>query len=280
MSTWFEDGTAVATVPIEDRALQYGDGLFETIAVRDGKLRLFDLHIARLRRGCDVLRLDMPDAHQLQREAELAITHTGNETSDCIVKILVSAAGGRRGYGRASTQSNVRLGVYQSRPCEADAYDLGVNAVLCETRLAVSSATAGLKTVARLEQVMGRSECLRSQAFEGLMLDADGRLICGTMSNVFIVSENALLTPYLGRCGVAGVMREFAIDVFQKHGIDVSIRDIAVEELWQSDEVFVTNSQFGALPLRSCGQRNFRQGDMSRRCFALLARHGIVECLR
>ncbi len=73
-------------------------------------------------------------------------------------------------------------------------------------------------------------------------------------------------------------MRDFAIDVFGRHGLDVSVRDLAVDELWQCDEVFLTNSQFGALPVQSCLRHEFGVGSVTRDCLALLAEHGISEC--
>jgi 4-amino-4-deoxychorismate lyase len=278
MSEWFRDGEPVVSVPIGDRALQYGDGLFETIAVRDSELRLWDRHLARLRTGCTKLGLDMPDSERLQREVESALAHSETEGPNCVVKIIVSAGNGERGYGRLQTKGTVLVGVFPRQVVDPDAYTNGITTMLCKTRLAISSATAGLKTLNRLEQVLGRTECLRADLFEGLMRDADGRVICGTMSNVFAVSENSLVTPYLGRCGVAGVMRDFAIDVFRRHGLDVAVRDFEIDELWRCNEVFLTNSQFGALPVKKCEHHEFRAGRVTRDCIALLAEHGIAEC--
>ncbi|MBT8087404.1 MAG: aminodeoxychorismate lyase [Gammaproteobacteria bacterium] len=278
MSHWFRDGEPVAAIPVDDRAVQYGDGLFETIAVRGGRARLWDLHMDRLARGCDTLGLEVPDSERLHRQVDAALLQDQSAGSDCVVKIIVTAGSGQRGYGRPMKTGTVLIGVFPHHPVAADAYTDGVAVLLCKTRLAIPSVSAGLKTLNRLEQVIGRSECLPGGHFEGLMLDAEERLICGTMSNVFVVSNNSLITPYLGRCGVAGVMRDFAIDVFGRHGLELSVRDIEVEELWQSDEVFLTNSQFGALPVRSCQQHDFVPGGVTRDCLALLAEHGITEC--
>ena len=177
-----------------------------------------------------------------------------------------------------NTTGTLLVGVFPRQGVEPDARKNGITTMLCKTRLAISSATAGLKTLNRLEQVLGRSECLRADCFEGLMQDADGRVICGTMSNVFAVSKNSLVTPYLGRCGVAGVMRDFAIDVFRRHGLDVAVRDFELDELWRSNEFFLTNSQFGALPVRTCEHHEFHVGGVTRDCIALLAENGIAEC--
>lgn len=280
MSAWYRDGERVVSVSIDDRAFQYGDGLFETIAVRDGRVRLWDRHLARLAKGCLKLGFDMPDAEQLQRQVETALRQTESELPDCAVKIIVTGGIGRRGYGRLTTTGSVLVGVFPHDGVDRDDYVNGVATLLCKTSLAISSATAGLKTLNRIEQVLGRSECLRADCFEGLMQDADGRVICGTMSNVFAVSDNSLVTPYLGRCGVAGVMRDFAIEVFRDHGLEVTITDIEVDELWHCDGLFLTNSQFGVLPVRTCEHHVYPASRITRDCMALLANEGIGECAR
>ncbi len=68
------------------------------------------------------------------------------------------------------------------------------------------------------------------------------------------------------------------MDALAGGGVDVDVRDIAAQELWQSDEVFLTNSQFGALPVRRCNEHEFPVGSMTRACMAILASHGIAEC--
>ena len=85
---------------------------------------------------------------------------------------------------------------------------VGVAVRICRQRLSEQPALAGIKHLNRLEQVLARSEWTDTEIAEGLMLDSAGRLIEGTMSNVFLVREGVLYTPRLHRCGVAGVMRE------------------------------------------------------------------------
>jgi 4-amino-4-deoxychorismate lyase len=138
--------------------------------------------------------------------------------------------------------------------------------------------TAGCKTLNRIEQVLARSECVAKGVFEGLTLDAEGRLICGTMSNVFIVSDNSIATPSLGRCGVEGVMRRLVIEMLRRRGQAVAIRDISEAELMCADEVFLSNSQFGVIPVRQCGDQAFATQAVTRSIMGQLAEKGIEEC--
>ena len=276
---WFHNHQPVDGVPIDDRGFQYGDGLFETIAIRAGSPRLWQFHRERLARGCERLGLRMPAERDLHDQLAAALEAGGADVGSGIAKIVLTAGAGLRGYARVEgTVPRVFVGVFPSEGLSRRAYEDGVDAIVCETRLAGPSALAGLKTLNRLEQVLGRSECAAANAFEGLMVDAAERVICGTMSNVFIVIGHTIITPTLERCGVAGVMRRLVLESFSASAKGVVIRDVALEELMQSDEVFLSNSQFGVVPLRRCENRQWSPGASTRECQRLLAKQGVQEC--
>ena len=276
---WFHNGEAVRTASIDDRAFQYGDGLFETVAIRHGEPRLWAYHLERLAEGCERLGLGKPDTGQLRASLDDAVQRTTHDSVFCIAKIIVSAGVTQRGYGRQhASPATVWIGVFHSAPVAEKAYRDGVDTIMCTTRLAVGSPLAGVKTLNRLEQVLARSECLQTGAFEGITLDAEGRVICGTMSNVFIVRNETFLTPSVARCGVRGVMRRHVMEMLRASGNEVESADLDEYALHSADEVFLTNSQFGVLPVRSCDERQWPVGDATRRLMALLADSGMVEC--
>jgi len=279
MSRWFRNGELVQDVSIDDRAFQYGDGLFETIAIRDGQPRLWEYHIDRLERGCERLGIAMPARRSLRESLDKAAI-TGAEDAACgTAKIIVSSGKSQRGYARAQpAEAHTLIGIFAATPVTAQEYRDGIETTLCNTRLALYSVTAGLKTLNRLEQVLARCECAQAGTFEGFTLDADDRLICGTMSNVFIVSNNSIITPALDRCGVEGVMRRYTIETLQENDTLVDVRDIRLDEFRQSDEAFLTNSQFGILPVRRCGDRLWQSHTVTRQVMATMADNGIGEC--
>lgn len=279
MSEWFRDGEAVDSVAIDDRAFQYGDGLFETVAIRSGEPRLWDYHMDRLAAGCACLGLVMPDPDALQRQLDEALHRAAVDPAFCVAKIIVSAGISLRGYGREpSTETATWIGLFAAAPLAASAYLEGVDTIICKTRLAVGSPVVGAKSLNRLEQVLARSECLSANAFEGLTLDAEGRLICGTMSNVFLVRDKSVITPSLSRCGVPGVMRRHVMSTLQAIGQSAEELDVPVSELRAADEVFLSNSQFGVIPVRLCDDTPWPVGGLTRKLMAALADTGVVEC--
>lgn len=279
MTEWFSNGEVVAQISANDRGFQYGDGLFETVAIRNGEPRLWNYHIERLARGCERLGIKPPAPTDLYDGVLGALRQSGVPSAYSVVKMVVSAGAALRGYGRHFVDApSVLFAAFPAAPPPLEFYRVGIEAVLCETRLAGNSATAGLKTLNRLEQVMARSEFVDTDLFEGLTMDADDHIICGTMSNVFVVSGDRLATPSLQSCGVEGVMRRYIIETLAEQGINTTIRAIKLDELDDMDEVFLCNSQFGVMPVRRCMDKSWSVGDVTKSVMTIMTEHGINEC--
>ena len=277
MSEWFVNGEPADSISIVDRAVQYGDGLFETVAIRDGQPRLWSYHVERLRTGCARLDLEDPGERMLARQLNSALEACTFGTDRATVKLIVTAGQGPRGYRRAPGAQTLLVGVFASPVLARDLYRDGVKARICQTRLAIQPQLAGIKTLNRLEQVLARREWQDESTFEGLMLDTEERLICGTMSNVFIINGQSLATPAITRCGVSGVMRRRVLALMNEGGMPCEVRDIEVGELEACDGVMITNSQFGVLPIRDCGQLAWRSAESAEPFMALLRDDGIRE---
>jgi 4-amino-4-deoxychorismate lyase len=281
MSDWFTQGERVASLAVDDRGLQYGDGLFETVAIRNGEPRLWTSHMERLARGCNLWRIKLPDPDELLAGVMNAVSASNVPSAYAVVKIIVTAGRGLRGYGRGeATTPSVLYGAFIAAPASPRSYGEGVETLLCDTRLASHSAFAGIKTLNRLEQVLARSEVVATDAFEGLTMDADDNIICGTMSNVFFVHKNRLTTAAVEHSGVAGVMRRHIIEVMSEQGLETEFRYTSSADLNEVDEVFLSNSQFGVLPVNRCGSSRWAVGDVTQRVMAVLADSGISECRR
>ena len=277
MSEWFEDSVAITSIPVDDRTAQYGDGLFETIAIRAGAPRLWHYHVERLQLGCERLGIAAPAATALREALDTAISATGIDTRYATAKLVVSTGVGERGYRRPANEAAFRIGLFASAP-RADAYYRdGVVVRLCNTRLAIQPQLAGLKTLNRLEQVLARAEWNDAAVTDGLTLDTEGNLICGTMSNVFVGINNQLVTPALTHCGVAGVMRRHVLTELETHGTTVAVRPVAQAELRDISEMFLTNSQFGVLPVASFDGRALAIGATTSNVMSLMANSGIEE---
>jgi len=238
------DGVAGSSLPLLDRGLQYGDGLFETMRVVQGRIPLLDRHFARLAEGCLRLAIPVPPHAVLEAEvAELAaLPGVG------VVKIIVTRGDGARGYApRHGTTRRIVLALpYRAWP-QAWHRD-GIAVRWCQTRLGCNPRLAGLKHLNRLEQVLARGEFDDSNVQEGLLADSDDRLVGGTCTNVFARFGHAFCTPALDRAGIAGVVRGWVLEA-EGMGASMEVREIGRERLAEADEVFVCNALRGIVPV-------------------------------
>lgn len=241
MIVWV-NGRSGATIDCRDRGLQYGDGLFETMRVRRRGVRLLDFHLQRLVAGCARLRIDLPDAGRLRRE----ITRAAALRDDGVLKLIVTRGVGARGYRPPARARTTRILTLGALPAHAGANASAAAQVrLCTTRLGANERLAGLKTLNRLESVLARMEWRDERIFEGLMLDTDGYIVCGTMSNVFLRRGANLLTPSIDRCGVEGVMRRWVLEQARGIGLRPSVRRVRIEDLNAAHEMFLSNAIMG-----------------------------------
>ena len=250
-------GSALA---VDDRGLAFGDGLFRTLQVRAGRPLNWRWHRVRLQKDCASLMLAMPDEATLLREiAQVA-------PGDATVKIILTRGSGKRGYALPTDAKPTRIVQSFDPPAypPRNAHE-GVAVRRCELVLAAQPRFAGAKTLNRLENVLARSEWQDPAIAEGLLGDAAGHVVEGTMSNVFIVDRGALATPALDRCGVVGAQRERIRELAGTAGIECVERPIAWEELVAADEVFLANSLIGIWPVAHYEHRHWAPGPVTRR---------------
>jgi 4-amino-4-deoxychorismate lyase len=259
------DGAPAASVSVLDRALHYGDGLFETIACRAGRARLLAMHVERLLSGCQRLGIPGVEADKVRAEVE----YLARAASDSIVKLIVSRGDMQaRGYAPAGSERARRIALRYPWPAE-DRQPARVRTA--QMRLGENPALAGLKHLNRLEQVLARTELRGTSESDLLLFSSSGRLVSGTMSNVFIVHDGRLVTPRLDTCGVAGVMRRFVMQQARAAGITVEERLIEAPEVAAASEMFFTNARLGVQPIVVLDGRTLSVGRVTGHVQALIA---------
>ncbi|WP_252271549.1 aminodeoxychorismate lyase [Pseudomonas subflava] len=265
MLSWV-DGRPAADLPLADRGLAYGDGLFETIAVQRGRAVLLPRHLTRLGEGLRRLSIDL-DLVALESELQAFFAELG----EGVAKLMVTRGEGLRGYAAPQPASPRRILLGNPLPSyPASHAEQGVRLFPCATRLAEQPLLAGLKHLNRLEQVLARSEWQDARYAEGLMRDVSGRVIEGVFSNLFLVKDGVLLTPALSRSGVAGVMRAEILEQAVRLGVSCEVRDIAHDELLAADEVFLCNSLYGIWPVRELAASVWPAGPLTRKLQAII----------
>jgi 4-amino-4-deoxychorismate lyase len=251
------DGVPASSVSAFDRGLGYGDGLFETIRFVGAHAPLWSRHMHRLSESCARLGLPLPDALQLAQQA--ARVNAGMAHS--VVRITLTRGIGERGYA-PPVDPAVTTVVAAFAPPSIDPAVLrdGIALRLCELRLGLQPRLAGIKHLNRLEQVLARAEWNDPAIGEGLLLDSEERVISAVAANLFAVIDGVPCTPSLQRCGVAGVARA---EVLAAHGA-IMVRELALDELLRANEVWLSSSVRGIVPVRRLDRRQWPAGPVTR----------------
>ena len=185
---WLVNGQSTGVDP-SDRGLAYGDGLFETMAAADGRIRWLDLHLSRLTDGCARLGIPTPSLELVRREIAEHCPRTGR----AVAKLIVTRGSGARGYRPPAHPEPTRILAISAWPnYPATNYTRGIELQTLKLRLGQNPRLAGLKHLSRLEQVLAQAELRDTVADEGLLLDTDGWVVGGTSSNVFAVRGRSL----------------------------------------------------------------------------------------
>jgi 4-amino-4-deoxychorismate lyase len=257
------DGLEAANVPATDRGLHYGDGVFRTLRVAQGRPCEWPRQLDKLRADAAGIGLAAPSAAAL--EAQVGQICAG--AAAAVLKIILTRGGAGRGYAPGTRDCGTRcILLLYPPPAHPDAcWREGIRLRWCETRLAANPRLAGIKHLNRLEQVLARTEWDDPTIAEGLMCDTEGRVIEGVASNLFILRGGELLTPDLSRCGVAGVARGMILDAAPAYTRAVHIRDLTPDDVLAAYECFVCNSLIGIWPVAALEDRRWPVGPVTRR---------------
>jgi 4-amino-4-deoxychorismate lyase len=235
------------------RGLHYGDGVFRTALVFEGRVVDLDRHIEKLVSDAGQISLSPTGAKACRGEIQaLAAGH-----ASAVAKMVLWRRSEQRGYRPSTTDTERLLLIDELRPLPAIAWQSGIEVQRSAVTLAQQPLLAGIKHLGRMEQVLASAQ-LRRNVTEAIQCDASGRPIGGTRSNLFWVRAGDLYTPRLSACGVAGVMRQKVLEIAQMLRIPWRIGDFEWCDFEAADEAFLTNSLIGIWPVRACDRRKWR----------------------
>lgn len=238
-----------ATVSVWDHGLLYGVGAFETIRLYRGQPFLLREHVARLNQGLARMKIRSP--HTLNEWATqiTELVHL-NHVWEGSVRLMVT--GGVEGLGLTISSYEQPISMAMVRPLSFDPVRLfqqGKRLQVLTLPRQVIGGVENFKTNNYLNSILARQEVVGFPAVEGLLLTPDGKLAEGIVSNLFFVSANTLYTPSLDLGILAGVTRQFVIQLARELGLQVEEGHYRLEQLQQADEIFLTNSLQEIIPI-------------------------------
>lgn len=254
-----------AVISVFDHGFLYGDGVYETMRVYGGVVFMIDEHIRRLYRSADMIGLTIKD-NAGSLKSKIYETLNANNLKDAYLRLTIS-----RGYGglgldpKLCKMPTLVIIAEHFKKYPKAFYENGVRVLIPQIRRNLKSAlNPQIKSLNFLNNILAKLEAIKGSAYEAVMLNADGFLTEGTVSNIFFLKNNLLCTPSL-RCGILnGITRAIVIKLAVKEAIHVKEGEFRREELYGADEVFLTNTTMEIMPVSAVDDRSHEVGSLTK----------------
>ncbi|MBE0544382.1 MAG: aminotransferase class IV [Verrucomicrobia bacterium] len=239
-----------ATVPVSDRGLMYGDGLFETMRVYNGKAFRMAQHLERMVRGAEFLKIPLPfTPKQLQHFAEELVER--NEMPDSVLRVMLTRGPGARGYTpKGEAKPTLAMTLHPAPPLDPD-HPPQWSMVTSSFRIPASDPLSSFKTLNKLTSVMARLEAEARNADEALLTNTNGEVAETAGANLFWVYRDKICTTPTGRGVLPGITRAVVLEICQILNFETNKRVIKPEALKNSEAIFLTQSTLGVVVINS-----------------------------
>ena len=237
-----------------DRGLAFGDGVFRTIKIKNGVPKFWQLHYEILSHDAKAIQIDIPSSRVLLNDIKKLFTESGNFVGKFIITRGVSS----RGYQFKNNIKSTRILLKNKfKPLKKEIFKSGVCLQVCKQNLSENSMLSGIKHLNRLENVLAKTE-LREENFDGILLDSQGHVNECISSTIIMRVENTIYIPNQSGAGVSGVTKRIIIDNALRMGYKIKIENFLLDDLIKSDEVVITNSIIGAIPIRKINKKKWK----------------------
>lgn len=261
------DGEVGGCIPLDDRGLNYADGAFETLSCLNGDIACPSLHSDRLALALGALHFSDPTGLAQRcfddvRRCVESVQHSGT------ARLTVTRGSGPRGYAPPESVSPRHiLTLFPLLEMTPSAQICGI----AHTRWAHQPQLAGLKLLARTEQVLAAQEAAAQHWDDALMLDTQGHVISTTRGNIFAFFGSQCVTPDLSQCGIAGTRRQLLIDsVLPELNYTVEEQSMTLATLRDADTVLISNTVRGVVAISRIEDQHYPDSTLTERVQAAL----------
>ncbi len=255
---------AEANVSVYDHGFMYGDGIYETMRVYDGVVFMLEEHIERLGHSGSFIKLKIPGREFISDAVYKTLD--ANKLSDAYVRVTVSRGKGSIGLDPELCKEITFVVIAEEfRPYPESYCKDGVKIVLAKTRRnLIEALNPKIKSLNFLNNILAKIEAKEKDAYEAIMLNKDGFITEGTVSNIFFVKDSILCTPSENSGILAGITRETVISIADRNGINVDEGMFYPNDLYSSTEVFFTNSTSEVMPVSMVDDVRYRTGEITK----------------
>ncbi len=228
-----------AMVSVDDRGFVFADGVYEVIAVYDGRPFKLPEHLARLARSAEGIQLLLPvNRAELEKIFKEGLTQSGLLDAQIYLQITRGVAPRSHPFpGGIPPNLVVRFGT--ERKIAAEVRERGVSVITTEE---IRWRRCDIKSIALLPNVLAAQKAVEEGAFEAVFVTSEGIVHEGARSNIFMVVDNRVYTPPKTENILAGITREVVLQCAQDLGCQVYEETLRLGALLQADEVFLTNT--------------------------------------
>jgi len=248
-----------ATISVLDRGFAYGDGLFETMRSYSGKIFRLECHLDRLFRSAHSIFIDLPMTKNEIRSAINASIEL-NKLSNSIVRLTITRGEQDPGLNiDYSVSPTVVILVRPTKVISKNVYKKGIGIKLYKkSAIRTQGISNQIKSCNYLSNILLREKAIKEGFFEAILLDNENNVTEGTFSNIFIIKNNQLKTPSLNEFVLSGIIRKSILDICRANNISFKETAITEKDLYEADEIFLTNSGIEVLPVSNINHRNLK----------------------
>jgi D-alanine transaminase len=232
-----------ATVSIDDRGFQFGDGVYEVVRTYRGAPFELAAHLDRLNRSVKELSLSQPYSKaQWAQWIQQGLGQAGYEEAKVYIQITRGAAPRDHAFP-PEVRPTVVMTIRELHPLSLQIRRDGVSACTCED---LRWGRCDIKSLNLLGNVLAREEARKAGVFEAILVK-DGLVTEGSLSNVMAVQSGTIVTAPEGPRILSGVTRTVVLGLAEKENIPVEERFLPVDSLYTADEVFLTGTTLEVL---------------------------------
>lgn len=232
-----------ATVSIDDRGFQFGDGVYEVIRTYRGTSFELTAHLARLDRSATALSLPQPYSRtQWTQWIQQGLSQAGYQEAKIYIQVTRGVAPRDHAFP-SDIAPTVVMTIREIRPLALQLRQEGVSARTCDD---LRWGRCDIKSLNLLANVLAREEAKKAGVFEAILVK-DGVVTEGSISNVMAIQGGVLVTAPEGPRILSGVTRTVVLGLAGKEGIPIEERPMAVDSLYSADEVFLTGTTIEVL---------------------------------